>query len=219
MCFRFFRFMSLFIIPLFLMSSCDGFPANSSKVLSEDEVVDKIRELKIDLLVSRTKMYDELIKKHEDLLKRFNDREEEAVRRDKSCVSFDLTRANGGGFLVVESSPLPAIFLVSVVDANSCPNGYRVAFRIGNMSSATFSALDVTLVWYEHSLNLLAEDMDKEMEDWRASRREKEYNVVKDFLPGAWSDVSIVMSPASTKALERVYVSINASSVSLLLQK
>lgn len=86
----------------------------------------------------------------------------------------DLT-SPGGGYQHVWPESGPGMFLVSLEDAESYMQGYRLQIRIGNPMNMTFSGF--------------------ELRAYVLLEKRKRQSYTQDLLPGSWHTVDLVISP------------------------
>jgi outer membrane murein-binding lipoprotein Lpp len=84
-------------------------------------------------------------------------------------------------------------FLVMLEDVTPYVDGFRVTFKFGNPSSATFNGFKIKAKWGSR-FDFKAKGAN--WATWHASLREKEISVTDNLYAGSWNSVSFVVSPA-----------------------
>jgi hypothetical protein len=85
------------------------------------------------------------------------------------------------------------MFYVSLESMEPFADGYKAIFEILNPYAATFSNLKLKVRWAPRR------EEGTPFVKWRASRRERDFSTPVELLPGRWTKLEIVLSPATAK--------------------
>jgi hypothetical protein len=124
-------------------------------------------------------------------------------------VPFDLTSRS---FQRVDTST--GIFLVSVLEASTYLDGYRVVLNIGNPSFATYTDFKLKIEWnrkYDWEKYTAAS-----FGEWRKATREKEVTYPEPPLkPGSWNRVEVLLPSTRDDELAYFVLSMETPTISL----
>ena len=105
-------------------------------------------------------------------------------------------------------------FLLSVDDAISYLDGYKIRLNIGNPSAAKYDGFKLKVKWskgYDYSNFKTASYL-----RWQKAIREKEVSFTETLQPGIWNRVEMILSPAAADELGYLEVSLDTDTVSLI---
>lgn len=118
------------------------------------------------------------------------------------------------GFSTLDSS-LGRLF-ISPKEVKSHLDGHKIIFSIGNPYNAVLTNPKIKLRWnrpWKYEINELS--MAEQYLNWESSFKQKEFNLLKDFKAGSWTEVELFISPSDSSDLENVEISIDISTVRL----
>ncbi len=93
------------------------------------------------------------------------------------------------------------VLLVSVQNVTPYLSGYQLTLSVDNPNFATYSQNSVVLLWGPSAPNTPTYTFKK--------------NLVSDFLPGTWTPVTLILTPATPKDLEYLNLSLQSSEIKL----
>lgn len=104
-------------------------------------------------------------------------------------------------------------FAVSVTDVRPFSDGVKVTLALGNMSTATYQGVTVTLKYGSRlpGDGAKAEDLER----WQASLRTKTQTLNTDVRPGSWNRTEIALPGISPSDLGHLEVSLTTNTISL----
>ena len=169
--------------------------SNKSTKATEDAVNEKIADLekRINKLEGTLSYYKFLIDNKQE--------RSDTIQLDPSEHTFQRLDSDTSYFLVI------------IDDANPYLNGYRLKLRIGNLSSATFAHVALTIKWakaYEYK-NFTSDSYNL----WEKSVHEKETTLSANLEPGSWNSVVIDLIPCAPDEMGYLEASIKSPSVIL----
>jgi len=104
-------------------------------------------------------------------------------------------------------------FLISVEDAVSYLNGYKIQLKLGNPSSANYAGYKLKIRWAK-SYDYSKYTRDSYAE-WSKSIQEREFSFTDKLESGAWNPAELILTPATPDQLGYLAISINTNTVSL----
>jgi len=105
-------------------------------------------------------------------------------------------------------------FMISVKDASSYLDGYRVTLEIGNPSSATYRGFKLKVKWNaKYDWTKFTNDS---YEKWHAAIKEKEISFTDILIPAKWNRVDLLLSSTSADQLGYFQISMQTDTISLL---
>jgi|GEM_PF-2687996 len=130
----------------------------------------------------------------------------------KKSLVFNVKDCNG--FSTLDSS-LGRLF-ISPKEVKSHLDGHKIILSVGNPYNAVLTNPKIKLRWnrpWKFEINELS--FEKQYINWENSFKEKEFNLLKDFKAGSWTEVELFISPSDPRDLENVEISIDISTVRL----
>lgn len=115
---------------------------------------------------------------------------------------------DSGGYGVAKTKQ--GIFLVTIQKLDPYLDGYRATLNIGNPHSLTMHGGDFQISW-----GLPWNTKGKTFDEIKASRRSKDFSIVKDFPPGAYTAVEVALTPARPEEVKDIFVEITWNRISL----
>lgn len=97
-------------------------------------------------------------------------------------------------------------FLVSVEDVKPYPGGYRIELSIGNMTSSDITTSEIIARWGGESLWI---------EERKGDTKEQSFDITRPLPAGAWTKVSIDLTPATEADIARISVTFEPKTVRL----
>lgn len=124
-------------------------------------------------------------------------------------------------------------FPVFIEDAQPYLDGYKIKFRIGNLTSATMTGVSLTIVYGVRAPSVPVDNPDVKKEEkikqWQEysekldenikKRKTLKIDVEKDLNPSSWSYIDVTIAPSKAEELGRIEVKLNFSGIKLLSTK
>ena len=105
--------------------------------------------------------------------------------------------------------------LIAVENMSKIHNGYRLTFRIGNPSSATFSNIKLRLLW---GRRWDPKNVKPTYEEWRKSLVGAEFTFGGSLAPHAWTQMSVDATPANIRQFDHLECEMTIGAVELMAQ-
>lgn len=134
-----------------------------------------------------------------------------------STVVFNLKCKDG--YSKINSDGI--ILLVSVHNVSPYLEGYKVVFRVGNLTSANFNNPKVTVSWNKERFKFLqnysdkTKDISEIFDIWKKQSKHVNYTSVVDLKPASWNYIEVLLTPATLEEIEDVEFKIELNSTSL----
>lgn len=119
-----------------------------------------------------------------------------------------LDPAGGSGYQYIQTNVAPV--LVSFVESSPVGDGTKIRLRVGNISNATLSGLELA-VRYNKRTPTTGEGLD----EWNRTLMNKDASDPKDIPPGAWAFVDVSLPGIKPDELGYLSVKINMNVLSL----
>src|SRR5262249_54963737 len=135
-------------------------------------------------------------------LKQRIDELEEKVKRAESDIVYLQINQNPYNAILLKVTDTPAYqrletnmgtILVANQDVTPYLDGYRVRIKVGNPQFITFDGFKINVEWGEPY------KAEKKNFDWASKLQSKEFNFTRDLAPGAWTDVTLNLNPATAE--------------------
>ena len=197
---------------LLLTLLCFGMPAVVTSVVGADEFTDqKIAQLEAKVAALEEYMED-LAPRLNNFSKDLYDTVDQRMRfsSDKVVVLNPISKK----FAKIETNA--GDFLIAVENMSKIRNGYRLTFRIGNPSTATFSNIKLRLLW---GRRWDPKNVRPTYEDWRKSLVGAEFTFNGTLTPNAWTQVSVDATPANIRQFDHLECEMTIGSVELMSQQ
>lgn len=101
------------------------------------------------------------------------------------------------------------IFLVSLNDIKPYANGFKISFRIGNLSSASYKDPTVAIRYNK------AFDQNMDYLQYVNNEKEIKSQLMKELKPGSWNNIDIVVAPAKSEDIGELIFRMETDTVSL----
>jgi len=115
-----------------------------------------------------------------------------------------------GGYGLARTPQTPVFITIAKIEPYL--DGYRVALNIGNPSSITFKGIDLEVEW-----GLPWQSKDRKYAEIAQSRKTKKFSFPRDFLPAAYTQVEVALTPARAEEVKAIEVGIEWNTISLRL--
>ena len=220
---KIFIFVGMFSFILGIVPLTDAEPGDGAQVTTA-ELEGRVRELEdyvSDMHTNLKESYEQLqanleeYKKSVDVsLQDYSKElqagiEERLQDLDDRVVTLNLISK---GYKKVETNS--GILLISIQDVKRLNDGYRLVLHIGNPNFASYHGIKLRLRWGEK----WEPGTTQSYLDWRKSLIGAEYQFNGKLDQGTWTEMSVDVSPATTKMLEHIECSMEADSVQLNLK-
>jgi hypothetical protein len=107
-------------------------------------------------------------------------------------------------------------FAVSMQDVRPYGDGIRVRANLGNLTSATFDGVELSVTWGARSPYASTDTVTAEVyEAWRASLRETTVRLTDNLRPGHWNPVSFLLPATDLRHFGYIEVGIVTDRISL----
>ena len=118
------------------------------------------------------------------------------------------TIADGGGYGIARTNL--GVFTVSMEKIEPYLDGYRATLSIGNPSGLRLHGGEFQVEW-----GLPWGTKNKTPAEIYASKRSNKFSIVKDFLPWAYTNIEVALTPAKPEEVKRLTVGVAWNQISL----
>lgn len=169
------RIANLVFLGCLVLTGCNQGTQSTQPAPSAPNVSDLSREvgrLKIDLLKLQFRV--------------------DAIESGDASVSteeqgYGVAKTNFGAFTISTRAVTPYL------------DGFKVKFRIGNLTSANFNGAKITVAWGPPF-------DEKSPDDYFKNQKKKEFSVTNQFSSGAFTDVEVALTPAKPEDVKTLLV-------------
>lgn len=102
--------------------------------------------------------------------------------------------------------------LVALTDIKKYANGYKLYFKIGNPTFATFSSVKMNVAWNKTLDGGLSMT---DLRDWAKNEKSTTVNINGDIIPGKWNNTDVVISPAKEEDTGYIEIQLETSAIYL----
>jgi hypothetical protein len=134
-----------------------------------------------------------------ELQAELNDLKSKSAELSPGEEGYSILRTNGVQFMIGLERVMPLA------------DGQRIVLRVGNPHAVTYRNPKFTVKWGKR-MNLSSGDT---LLEWARLLRTKEQTVLVDLRPGAWTDVTLTVAPATNEEVGYLQVDMETDQISL----